>query len=247
MQPNKFLAVIFSFGFFTGCNGGGDESDSSALIENKSAVTSTKTFPLKTAYANLLQNQSSSAFTFTASKANYTFITNLSGQGMLNTSALKPATFLGVQAFYKLSTWTGLIKGENGIEIPLAASSSFFYDSNYNPLGEYIEGGFMKTNAYNIPQTVKVGDTGMLYSATRYRVYDSGKNDPIGKENMSYVIKPDSDNTALLTLIIETKDDYYDSIYESATFRITDTGAITRLEETFYDVENSSTYKMKYQ
>jgi hypothetical protein len=87
---------------------------------------------------------------------------------------------------------------------PCAASSatSFtsYYDTNYIPLGFNSVGVYgVYLTAPVFPASVIVGNTGIIGTVTLYT--DSTKTTGNGREDLSYVIEPDTASTAIVNVI----------------------------------------------
>jgi hypothetical protein len=193
------------------CGGGGGGSSSSG------PVTSTSSFPLKSAYTTLIANGLSKTFTISG---------DCGGSGTKTAAAATTsATFEGVTGFSAVGTIT------TSSAAPCAASSatSFtaYYDTNYIPLGLNSVGvnyGVYLT-APIIPASVIVGNTGITGTETLYT--DSTKTVGNGRVDGSYVIEPDTANTAIVNIIGKLYNATPTLIAtEQDRFRIATTGAL---------------------
>jgi hypothetical protein len=205
------------------CGGGGDSAPAPP-------VTSTDTFAFKTAYVNLITTSQTKAFKVSGTVAGIA----VTGSGTATFGNLSSATFEGKTALSRSYTATGTASA-NGQTIPVNVTSTLYYDSNYNPLGTASnEYAVINSTPPSIPQTAKVGDTGVLYTFIRYAT--RSKTDLRGTNTVSYVIEPDTATTALVT-IIETAKDNTGKVIASASlvFRATPTGSITLVKETATD------------
>jgi hypothetical protein len=193
------------------CGGGGGGSSSSG------PVTSTSSFPVESAYTTLIANGTSKAITISG---------DCSGTGSRTASAATtPATFEGVAGFSAVGTLT------TSSATPCASSSATTYtsyvDTNYVPLGFNSVGvnyGVYLT-APVFPVSAMVGNTGIIGTVTLYT--DSTKSTGNGREDLSYVIEPDTASTAIVNVIAKL---YNSGSVLTATeqdrFRIAATGAL---------------------
>ena len=136
------------------------------------------------------------------------------------------ATFEGTPALSVVTVTT--LSFTNCTPASSSITGTSYYSSNYDPLGFDIQGG--EYGVYqappSIPGSVKVGDAGILGTITLYS--DNTKATVSGREDLSFVIEPETADTALVNLI--TKD--YDTgnallSTEQDRYRITSTGAVT--------------------
>jgi hypothetical protein len=170
----------------TGCGGGGSSGP----------VSSTDSFPLYTAFTSVAKYGYSYSFTIRDS---------CSGTGNIAVSAANtPSTFEGVNGFSATETLT--MNFTDCIPATLAQTLTSYYDNNYLPLGFNSPGvnyGVFQ-GAPNIPSAVHVGDTGVIGSENLWT--DSTKTTPNGRSDFSYVVKPDTANTAIVDEIIKDYD-----------------------------------------
>ena len=226
------IAAVGALALMTACGGGGG-GGAAAL------VASTDTFPLMTVYTNTLTSSSSNNYTISGTVSGVA----VTGSGTVTFGNLSAGTFEGAAAQQRTTTATGSIV-VNGTTVPLNSSSTDWFDSNYVPKGE--SGGtdyVVVTGTPTIPTTVRVNDTGTLYTANRYA--DSTKSVLSGTSSVTYVVEADTASTALLKLIIEEKNNSNATTStSSAQVRITPAGAFTRVKETY--LEGSSTLTITY-
>jgi hypothetical protein len=112
------------------------------------------------------------------------------------------------------------------------------------PVGE--SGGtdyVVVTGTPTIPATVRVNDTGTLYTANRYS--NNTKSVLRGTVTVTYVVESDTATSALLTLIRTEKDNSNTTTStNSAQVRVTPAGALTRIKET--SLEGSTSLIITY-
>ncbi|MBP6718808.1 MAG: hypothetical protein KA173_08080 [Rhodoferax sp.] len=210
--------ACFGFVLLTACGGGGNNSTTTP-------VASTKTFDLKTTYANFLQTTVSRGFSIAGS------INGLSvtGGGTATLGALQASTFLGSPALVRTQTITGNISA-NGQTVPYGASSQAYYDSNYNPLGSSNTGFSVVESRTSLPTAAKINDAGIWMKMTNYP--SSAKAFITGSTTVSYSIGADSESTALLTLITteqDTSGKHVSSI--TSTYRISSNNSVIPIAE----------------
>lgn len=217
----KILRYVFGsavLALLTACGGGGGGGSVS--------TSSTSTFPVKAAYSTFLTSTQSLPFTLTGIEDGI----NFTGSGRVTVGGLSASTFEGRPALSKTLTATGTIN-VNGRSVPWSNSGIEYYDSNYNPLGSYYDSYEVVTSVNQIPVSAKVGDAGTWYTFDIYSS-PSSKLFKVGTGTVTYVLEPDTSTTALLK-IIESRRNTSSSIDSTAvTFRITESGGITRVNET---------------
>lgn len=173
----KFGLLLSVLGL-TACGGGGGSSGPSG------PVTSTLSFPLNAAQKSLVSSGGTKTFAVSG---------DCTGTGNLAvTPATTPVTvpLLNVPGFSAVSTVTATLT--NCGTTSLASTSTTYYDTNYNKLG-YDE-GVGKEYGLNdalpvIPANVKVGDTGVVGTTTKYLFNTDAFN---GTDSVSYVIEADT-------------------------------------------------------
>ena len=104
-------------------------------------------------------------------------------------------------------------------------------DSNYIPKGSSSTNEYeVVTGSVNIPDTIRVNDTGIMYTTNRYT--DSTKKSSLGTYVRSFVLQPDSASTALLK-IIQTQQNTMGVVTSIVTsnYRMTPAGVITILSK----------------
>jgi hypothetical protein len=170
----------------TSCGGGGGSASG--------PITSTLSFPLQSGLARSV---------LTGSTTNYNISGSCHGMASIVDALPITAIFEGNAVQSALTT----INVQYTDCTPLISSSTTtdFYDSNLIPLGS-ISGsdyGLFETPP-TIPVEVKVGDNGTIGSETLYA--DSSKAVKVGREVISYVVEPDTANSAIINLINRSYD-----------------------------------------
>lgn len=212
----RALSVLVVPFFLAGCgSGGGDDGP----------VASTETFPLKTAWVQYVTNSSSQPFNVSGTVDGV----KVSGSGNVTRGNLQNATFEGAVALRKTTTITATVSAA-GQSASISSTVTTYVDTNYAPLGS-TEGEYGVVNQpATIPDTAKVGDTGIWYTEVRYP--HAGKPYSLGTDTVSYVMEPDTASTALLKLIV-TRRDVSNNITANSTvaLRVSTTGSLTWISE----------------
>lgn len=214
------------------CGGGGDSGPAAPVV-------SQSTYALKTLLANAANDRRTLSWTLTGT-INGVAVT---GSGNISQGALNPVVFEGKSALAKTIALTGTIVG-NGIAIPSNTTVTDYFDSNYNPLGALGDDYQVVVGTPNIPQSIKVGDAGLVYTANTYQT--SSKAVLTGTETNSFVLEADTATTALLKIIAIGKDNSGKQITSSTiVYRVGSDGSITRIGETLITTTDnlSITYK----
>jgi hypothetical protein len=229
----KLLLATTSVVLLAACGGGGGG-------ETQGPVASTSTFPLFEIHVNTLK-ASSNTFTVSGTVNG----TAVSGSGNATRGSLSAGTFESATQQQRTIAVTGSISA-NGQSAPLNSSAIDWYDSNYLPLGN--TGGedyVVVTGTAVIPASVRVNDTGTVYTATRWS--NSSKTFSRGTEVISYVVEADTATTALLTLILTEKDTSNTTLsINSQKFRIKPDGTFTRIKDTLVDYINNINLTITY-
>jgi hypothetical protein len=216
----KSLLASFALMVLAGCGGGGGGGSASTT------VASTDAFQLRTAYVNHVTATRSAPFTASGTIDGI----NVTGNGTVTEGALTSTTFERQGALQKVTVITGTLNA-NGRTIPLSSSSTEFVDTNYNPLGSQGDEYEVVTSSVTIPSTARVNSTGVWYTSTLYAT--SAKSRVEGTATVSYVLEPDTASTALLKIIRIDKDSFGSTTFtNTATFRMTPSGTLTRISET---------------
>jgi hypothetical protein len=115
----------------------------------------------------------------------------------------------------------------------VAGTAVTYYDINYMPYGNYINGSistsYISTKIF--PTVAKVGDSGQIGNTTEYPTYPYGTH----SGNYSWVIEADSSNTAIFNVISNITDTNLgtDNSYIGQTrFRINADSTLTPLSRT---------------
>jgi hypothetical protein len=162
---------------------------------------------------------------------------SITGTGTQTTGTLSPAVFQGVSALTKTSNITFSIDIEGQV-IPSAATVQYYYDSNYNFLGQSGADFEVVTSRNPFPTAARQNDAGVLYDSISYT--SSDKTSIIGTQTTSYSVTYDTEASIILTIIRIQKDPTGSVIQTNTSlYRVTSAGVVTRLLETG---NNASTF-----
>lgn len=229
------LAGIAVGAALVGCGGGGGGGGGGT-------VTSTETFQLATALTNYVTSTASYRGTISGTALGAA----VTGTVQVTQGALGTATFEGRSVNSKVTSITGTVVA-NGANTPVTESSTMYFDSTYTPLGRTGKNDYevVVAGSVTIPMTVKVNDTGALYTLNRYAT--SAKITRMGTTQVTYVIEPDTASTAILKLI-ETEKDTSNKTksIETVSFQLTPSGGITRKQETVTDNDDPTAFVVTY-
>jgi hypothetical protein len=173
----------------TSCGGGGGGG--------AGPVTSTLAFPLQSGMRASVANANGSSINFSVSGT-------CSGTASIAISTPVPATFGGVPGVSVANTAI--------ISLPychppyIASTSTDYYDSNYDPLGTIGSSGdySVYSTPPSIPGSVKVGGTGTIGARNNYS--GNTTTTPTGQDVISYMVEPDTANTAIVNMIDRSYD-----------------------------------------
>jgi hypothetical protein len=157
---------------------------------------------------------------------NFTISGTCGGTGNITVApAATAATFEGVAGLSAVQTVTMSLT--NCTPTSTAATSTSFFDSNFNPLGFNTAGGSYGVflTAPTIPASVIVGGTATVGTETLYT--DGTKTVGNGTQVLSYVAEADTANSAIMNLITRHSDaSGVLTLTTQDRFRITATGAL---------------------
>jgi hypothetical protein len=179
------LLVTISTAGLIAC-GGGNSSSATPAASN----VSTNTFPVGTGITALAAAGQLNNFNVSGT-CNGTF-SNISAPA--NTST----TFEGNPALSSVAVITISLSNCTGSSV---ATETSYYSTSYLPLGFSVLGGNFGDYAIPpvIPATVHVGDAGVVGTENLYT--NSAKTTPVGRNDISYAIEPDTSTSAILNLI----------------------------------------------
>ena len=188
-SQNKVIVIgCLAAAMLSSCGGGGGGGGTGT-------VTSTLSFPWRSGNTASVINGSSIDFTVSGT---------CSGTANITLSTPIPATFETVTGYSVANT--AYINLTNCNPPYFYSTSTDYYDSNYVPLGTISSSGEygVFTTQPVIPVTVKVGDAGTIGTINLYT--DSTKVFSTGYEAISYVIEPDTADTAIVNVIYKSYD-----------------------------------------
>lgn len=229
-----FSVALLAIFCLAGCGGGSGSN-------GPTVVVSTLAFPLQSAYTALIRRGYSK---------NYVVDGTCSGSAIESALAATTAP-LGVQfegtqaALVADSRLTLLFADCTPIPSPVTLFSTSYWDSNFVPLGETVPGGdysvFLTPPTF--PESVRVGTSGILGRLNNYS--NASKTVFTGHTDISFVIEPESADTAIVNLIAK---DYDSSGIPTGTqqsrYRITNTGV---LEPVSIDIQFSDQTRLRLQ
>jgi hypothetical protein len=195
-QFNLFLGLLLST-LLVGCGGGSGGGGGGG------PVTSTLTFPLATANANLINNGYTLYLTVTGTQMYNGTSYGVTGSVTVTQSTPTTSTFEGQTALLNTQSMTGTVTVV-GISVPITSTAQIFSTTNYAPLGEVSSDSYyVMQGTPTMPSTGKVGDAALIGT---YDVFtDSTKSTLLGTAKISYALEADTANTAIINLI---EDDY---------------------------------------
>src|SRR5712692_7319905 len=218
-------SVLVAVSALLGCAGGGGGNSGGA----SGPVTSTLSFPLQTGLANSVKNGSS---------VNFTVSGDCNGTASIIDALPASATFEGNAVQSALTTIT--LNLTNCVPLVSSSATTNYYDASFLPLGSITNSSYgLFLTPPSIPTSVKVGYTGTIGSQTLY--LDRGKTVQVGTSVTSYVVEPDTINSAIINLVTKS----YDSntvltLTEQDRYRILADGTMTAVSSDI-QYSNSST------
>ena len=212
MKLHRLIVGLCLAALFSACGGGGSDSTPAT-----GPVTSTLSFPLKSAYSTLVANGYTKSYDVSGSCKGFA--------SEITAPATGGQTFEGVTVPWSTAL-TLTISLTTCTPPSITATVTAYYDNDYTPLGfssNGVHSVYLPTPS--IPPSIMVGDTGTIGTATNFT--DSSKITRAGKTVVSYVVEPDTASTAIVNLIFKTFDtsDNLTST-EQDRYRISATGAL---------------------
>ena len=217
-----------------GCGGGGGGSSAPS-----GPVTSTLSFPVRSGLNARAANGFTTTLTANGTPATESTDGLCSGTLSVTTGpATGGATFEGAPALSAVSVLT--ISFSNCTPASSSSTTTEYRDTNYLPMGFSIQGGDYGVYLVppDIPNSVMVGGTGIVGTITVFT--DSTKTVVSGREDLSFVVEPDTANTAIINLIAKDYDTSSQLLLtEQDRYRMTSTGALTLIS---IDVQYATTF-----
>ena len=217
-----FAAILVS-SLLASCGGGGPE-------------VSKYTFDLQEAWANQFEQTGSVNFTLSGNILGI-FVT---GSGVLTRGPVAERSFESIAGFEKTTTIAGIIT-VNGITEPLDDWFTEYFTASYMPLGRVDDSSYQAVTSWAPPPfDAKVGDAGPMFTMESWD--SASKLSYYGSVDISYAVAADSATSVLFKLINSTTDDLgYYTATSIITFRVTTTGALTIVSETYQDADGTMT------
>ncbi len=213
------LVAVFS----SGC---GDGTGTGSRAETSQYLASTETFNLRSAWINFLQRPRALVVDATGQQGGAPY----TSRSVSYQSPLFITTFEGRQVWGQIAT-TEINASRSGGAVTGVLSSVVYYDGNFNYLGDSGDAYSVADSSLSLPDSVRVGDRGLLYTATIYA--DASKTNVLGTERMTYVIEPDSATSVVVALNLEViYSNGAGALSDVIRHRLTSTGVMTLLSET---------------
>jgi hypothetical protein len=187
LNNTKLVIAALAAALLTACGGGGGGGTPTG------PVTSTNTFNFASGYQRLTSAGMSKTFTLSGT-CNGTMTITISPA---NTST----TFEGAPALSATRVTTMSLT--NCTPTTSVDTETDYFNTDYVPRGYSVQGGEygVATSLFVLPTAVRVGDAAVVGSENKYS--DSTKVTPTGREDISYVVEPDTATTAIVNLIIK--------------------------------------------
>lgn len=216
-----FAAILIS-SLLVAC-GGGDK------------VVSKETFDLQEAWAGQFEQAGSVNFTISGK----IFGISVTGSGVLTRNPKAASSFEGVEGFEKTTTIVGELIAAGQTE-PLNDWFTEYFTASYAPLGRVDDSSWQVVTSWTPPPiAAKVGDTGQMFTM---EAWDSAaKQSYYGSVVVSYAVAADSATSVLFKLINNTTDFANNTAVSTITFRVTTTGALTIVSESYQDADGTLT------
>lgn len=216
------------------CGGGGGPAGVSAT------VPSAREFQLQVAQLAVSRTPGTSPIKVTGTLNNVT----VSGSGTATVAPVQAVMFEGRVALQKTSSLAMTLRVD-GTTVSRVQSTSSYFDSNYQPLGQSGSDYQVVEDLRAIPATARVNEGGIAYVANRYT--SSGKAVLLGTVESSWILLPDSETTAVLKLTDSAKDPDGVLVAQTvATFRVTPFGSVTRISENTLDIATHTNLTVAY-
>lgn len=217
----RFVMAAGVAAILTACGGGSDSG---------SPLASSDTFPLKTAFQNVFNDVSTAKFSITGTAPSVGAV--ISGTGSATRFTPTNGVFEGIDVRQKAETVSALLTAtltSNGKtnQSSVNETTTYSIDKNGLPVGEESANIYLVTNGVaNIPQTVRVGDFGVVMTQDWYTRKD--KSFKMGTKVTSYSIEADTGSTALLKVTVQDKNNLnVNGSTSIINYRITPSGGVS--------------------
>jgi hypothetical protein len=199
-------ACLASAALLTACGGGGGGGGDDDPVDPVTPPAATK-FTLASGYKARIQSGASDDFDLNKPPG------NCNGTATIDTEAAVPATFEGVTGFSVEQVST--LKLTDCQPANSSATGATYYNANFVPIGQSIEGGAGEYAVFKgqpptavLKDTVDADDIGaerLLVTMTRYE--DDTKQRVIGSRTVSYVIEAETLTTVIANIITRSYED----------------------------------------
>lgn len=224
MKIHRLIIGLCFAALLSAC-GGGDSTPAAG------PVTSTLSFPLKSAYSALVEKGYTKSYVVSGSCKGIA--------SEITAAATGGQTFEGVPG--QLSAALTLTINLTTCTPPsITETVTAYFDTNYTPLGFKSVNGVYSVYMPppSIPASIMVGDTGTIGTTADFT--DSSKIARAGQTVVSYVVEPDTASTAIVNLIFKTFDTSGSlTSTEQDRYGISSTGALTPVSK---DILTSTTH-----
>ncbi len=230
------VCVIAAATLLLGCGGGGGGGGE---VQPPLAASSTEIFPLGQAWQNYL--------TETQNKTPFKLLATVKGQDIPGTGTLTTAVGAGTYQFK--GTIHSISIQDRGVTRTTMTSSSLYFDGTTPLFSVTQASGFEIYSAINAPVTIpptgRVGDSGVLFTATVYR--DSPTGAKYGSTTYRYSLEADTARTALL--VITSKYEGVPAPVDDSTvetYRIDTQGTLQRVSEVYASTAQDAVVTITY-
>lgn len=222
MKTTRIPCLLALSALLAACGGGGDGGPAPATTPAATGI------PLATAMANLTNQSKTGSVSITGTVSASGQTVNVSGSGTY-TETTTAGSFEGVQGLRKHLELAGTVSA-SGQTAPISSSTDAYYDSNYKPLGATGPGSYCLTTSYTaLPASVQPGSAGNWFTQDCYT--SSAKLAKTGSGTASYSVEADGPGTAVVRFNTRVTDSAGNTIPTTASYRVTSTGATTRLTD----------------
>lgn len=212
---STIFSITLASAILAACGGGGGPPANTGSSSSNTSVSSLS-FPLQSGLKAWVMQGSSVYFTVSGS---------CSGTANLASSAPTSATFEAASAVSVSTTQT--LNYSNCAPSIVSGTSTDYYDTNYLPIGSVSSGRYdVYQSPPILPSLVKVGDSGTIGTQVSY--VDSSKTVANGNRVLSYVIEPDTADTAIVNFTSKSYNTY--GLWESTEqdkYKIAASGTLT--------------------
>jgi hypothetical protein len=212
----RVIGLVVSTLLAAGCGGGGGSGGTDATLA----------FPLRAAFIDDFNRSSASNFSITGTAEG----TSFSGNGRFTRGAAFATSFQSTPAFARVISYTATVTGA-GETITIGETATIYVTADYRILAEeYPDEVAVVSSGGVVPETVRVNDTGIIYTATLFARPGSTQS---GTSTLTYIVEPEASTSVLVKLITNDRDRFGNLDYTSvSTYRLTSGGVLMPLRET---------------